>query len=77
MNSPKNIKLGVKEKRFNLTPNSTNLILLTSQKGHEIGEQFTMNLLGIPQQAMDIPEKQKVKEFSINKKHSQNQMING
>ena len=63
MNSPKNIKLGVKEKRFNLTPNSTNLILLTSQKGHEIGEQFTMNLLGIPQQAMDIPEKQKVKVF--------------
>lgn len=52
-----------KEKRFNLTPNSTNLILLTSEKGHEIGEQFTMNLLGIPQQAMDIPEKQKGKVF--------------
>ncbi len=54
-----NKKTEAKEKRFNLTPNSTNLILLTSKKGQEIGEQFIMNLLGIPQQAIDIPAKQK------------------
>lgn len=51
------------EKRYSLTPNSTNLILLTSEKGQEIGEQFTMNLLGVPQQAMDIPTKQKEQLF--------------
>lgn len=55
----------IKERRFSLTPNSTNLILLTSEKGHEIGEQFTMNLLGIPQQAMDLPAKQKEEIFLI------------
>lgn len=65
MSNPRNIKHGVKEKRFSLTPNSTNLILLTSEKGHEIGEQFTMNLLRIPQQAMDIPAKQKEEVFLI------------
>lgn len=53
------------KKRYSLTPNSTNLILLTSEKGHEIGEQFTMNLLGIPQQAMDIPEEKKKEVFLI------------
>lgn len=65
MSSSKNTNKDNKEKRYTLTPNSTNLILLTSEKGHEIGEQFTMNLLGIPQQAMDIPEEQKGKVFLI------------
>lgn len=56
----KNSKNYTKERMFSLTPNSTNLILLTSEKGQEIGEQFTMNLLGIvAQQVMDISEKQK------------------
>ena len=65
MNNSKNAKPKSEVKRFSLTPNSTNLILLTSEKGHEIGEQFTMNLLGIPQQAMDIPAKQKEEIFLI------------
>ena len=65
MNNSKNAKPKSEVKRFSLTPNSTNLILLTSEKGHEIGEQFTMNLLGIPQQAMDIPTKQKEEIFLI------------
>lgn len=65
MSDPKNTKTDAKEKRFSLTPNSTNLILLTSEKGHEIGEQFTMNLLGIPQQALNIPTKQKEELFLI------------
>jgi hypothetical protein len=53
------------KKRFSLTPDSTNLILLTSEKGHEIGEQFTMNLLGIPQQALDISGKKKEELFLV------------
>ena len=65
MSKPTNTKPKVEEKRFNLTPNSTNLILLTSEKGHEIGEQFTMNLLGVPQQALDIPEEQKTELFLL------------
>lgn len=65
MNNSKSTKPKFEEKRFSLTPNSTNLILLTSEKGHEIGEQFTMNLLGIPQQVLDIPAKQKEKLFLI------------
>ena len=65
MNNSKSAKSKSEGKRFSLTPNSTNLILLTSEKGHEIGEQFTMNLLGIPQQAMDIPTKQKEEIFLI------------
>ena len=65
MSDLKNTKKDTKEKKFSLTPDSTNLILLTSEKGHEIGEQFTMNLLGIPQQAMDIPAKQKEEIFLI------------
>lgn len=65
MSNPRNIKHRVGEKRFNLTPNSTNLILLTSEKGHEIGEQFTMNLLGVPREALDIPEKEKTEVFLI------------
>lgn len=65
MNNTNNPTQKQEEKRFSLTPNSTNLILLTSEKGHEIGEQFTMNLLGIPQQAMDIPAKQKEEIFLI------------
>lgn len=51
------------QKRYSLTPDSTNLILLTSPKGQEIGEQFTMNLLGAPREAMDLPEEQKGKIF--------------
>jgi hypothetical protein len=65
MNNSKGTKPKFEETRFSLTPNSTNLILLTSEKGHEIGEQFTMNLLGIPQQALDIPAKQKEELFLI------------
>lgn len=65
MSNSGNIKHGVEEKRFNLAPNSTNLLLLTSKKGHEIGEQFTMNLLGMPREALDIPEKQKTEIFLI------------
>ena len=65
MNNSKSAKSKSEGKRFSLTPNSTNLILLTSEKGHGIGEQFTMNLLGIPQQAMDIPTKQKEEIFLI------------
>ncbi len=65
MNNTKDQTQKQEEKRFNLTPNSTNLILLTSEKGHEIGEQFTMNLLGIPQQALDISAKQKEQLFLI------------
>lgn len=65
MSNPRNVKHGAEEKRFNLAPNSTNLILLTSEKGHEIGEQFTMNLLGVPREALDIPEKQKTEVFLI------------
>ena len=65
MSDPKNTKTDTTEKRFSLTPNSTNLILLTSEKGQEIGEQFTMNLLGIPQQAMELPAKQKEDMFLI------------
>jgi hypothetical protein len=65
MNDSKNDKNSAKERRFNLTPDSTNLILLTSEKGQEIGEQFTMNLLGIAQRALDIPAKQKGEVFLI------------
>lgn len=65
MSNPRNIKHGVEEKRFSLAPNSTNLILLTSEKGQEIGEQFTMNLLGAPREALDISEKQKTEVFLI------------
>ena len=65
MNNSKSTKPKSEGKKFSLTPNSTNLILLTSEKGHEIGEQFTMNLLGISQQAMDIPAKQKEEIFLI------------
>lgn len=65
MSDLNNTKTSPTEKRFSLTPNSTNLILLTSEKGREIGEQFTMNLLGIPQQALDIPAKQKEELFLI------------
>lgn len=52
-------------KRFAFIPSSTNLILLTSKKGQEIGEQFTMNLLGVPHQAIDLPEKRKGEIFLI------------
>lgn len=65
MNNTNNTTQKQEEKRFSLTPDSTNLILLTSEKGHEIGEQFTMNLLGIPQQALDIPAKRKEQLFLI------------
>jgi hypothetical protein len=63
VDNSKRTKTSTAGQRFNLTPNSTNLILLTSDKGHEIGEQFTMNLLGIPQQALDIPAKRKEQLF--------------
>jgi hypothetical protein len=63
MNKLGNTKKDARDEKFSLTPSSTNLILLKSEKGREIGEQFIMNLMGIPQQAMDIPAKQKEKIF--------------